>query len=198
MRGSQHREEWMRRCFGLGAGLVLAVASATAWAQVPVNKAEVEDNATTQPASLTTAKLENSIGTRCALGEGVPQDYALAAQWFRKAAEHGYGKAEYNLGMQYYFGQGLPQDYAQAAYWWERAANQNIAAAQYNLGNLYFLGQGVVRDYQKAAYWWRKAAASGNADATRNLEVLARMEPAVLQSAPLAGPVVTSNTTPKG
>ncbi|AEK57236.1 tetratricopeptide repeat protein [Acidithiobacillus caldus] len=194
---SQHRKRWMHRCLGLGAGVLLAAASSTAWAQVPVARGEVEDNASTQPANLTTAKLENSIGTRCALGEGVPQDYALAAQWFRKAAEHGYGKAEYNLGMQYYFGQGVPQDYAQAAYWWERAANQNISAAQYNLGNLYFMGQGVARDYQKASYWWQKAAANGNADATRNLAVLARMEPAVLHPGPVAGPVAAS-VAPQG
>ncbi|MGC8468028.1 MAG: tetratricopeptide repeat protein, partial [Acidithiobacillus sp.] len=69
---------------------------------------------------------------------------------------------------------------------------------QYNLGNLYFMGQGVSRDYQKAAYWWQKAAASGNADASRNLAVLAKMEPAVLHSTPLAGPVATSAAAPQG
>ena len=144
-----------------------AVASAA-----PVSHADAEDVATTQPADLTTAKLENGIGTRCALGDGVPKDYRLAVQWFEKAAQHGYAKAQYNLGMQYYFGQGVTQNYTQAAYWWEKAATQGIAAAQYNLGNQYFMGQGVPRDYAKAADWWHKAAAQGNKDAQRNLMAL--------------------------
>ncbi len=152
-----------------------AAVSVSAWAGT-LSQSSLEDSATTSPAVLTTAKLENSIGTRCALGDGVPQDYALAAQWFEKAAAHGYGKAEYNLGMQYYFGQGLKQDYAQAAYWWQRAADQNVASAQYNLGNLYYQGIGVKQDFQKAAYWWKMAAERGVAQAKTNLGVLEKWQ----------------------
>lgn len=163
--------------------LLAACGAALLVLSVPLAEAQIaaktalEDVATTQPADLTTAKLENTIGTRCALGDGVPQNYGLAAQWFDKAALHGYGKAEYNLGMQYYFGQGVSKDKTKAAYWWEKAAAQGIAAAQYNLGNLYFLGQGVPQDYSKASLWWHKAAALGNAQATSNLATLARLHP---------------------
>ncbi len=122
--------------------------------------------------SLTTVRLENSIGTRCALGDGVPQNYVVAAQWFRKAAHHGYAKAEYNLGSQYYFGQGVKQNYARAAYWWKQAAWQDIGAAQYNLGNLYYFGKGVPRNSEKAAFWWRKAAGKGVLQARKNLAIL--------------------------
>ena len=156
------------------AVLVLSIPVAEA---LTTPKADLEDVATTHPADLTTAKLENTIGTRCALGNGVPQNYGLAAQWFEKAALHGYAKAEYNLGMQYYFGQGVSKNETKAAYWWEKAAAQGIAAAQYNLGNLYFLGQGVPQDYSKASLWWHKAAALGNTLATSNLATLARMHP---------------------
>jgi TPR repeat protein len=31
-------------------------------------------------------------------GQGVPQDYATAVRWYRKAAEQGYAKAQFNLG----------------------------------------------------------------------------------------------------
>ncbi len=159
------------------AAALLLLAAPLADAQVATNKAEMEDSASTQPADLTTAKLENSIGTRCALGDGVPQNYSLAAQWFEKSAMHGYGKAEYNLGMQYYFGQGVPKDVVKAAFWWNKAAEVGVSAAQYNLGNLYFTGQGVPQDYAKASLWWHKAAAAGNQQATKNLEVLARTVP---------------------
>lgn len=156
---------------------LLLVAAPLVDAQTMAGKAEMEDSASTQPADLTTAKLENSIGTRCALGDGVPQNYSLAAQWFEKSALHGYGKAEYNLGMQYYFGQGVPKDLTKAAYWWNKAAELGVSAAQYNLGNLYFMGQGVPQDYTKAALWWHKAAAAGNVQASKNLQVLARTVP---------------------
>ena len=57
-------------------------------------------------------------------GKGVPQDYAEAAKWYRKAAEQGYADAQNNLGMMYVNGQGVPQDYAEAAKWTRKAADQ--------------------------------------------------------------------------
>jgi len=44
-------------------------------------------------------------------GQGVPQDYAEAVTWYRKAAEKGFAEAQYNLGTMCYRGQGVPQDY---------------------------------------------------------------------------------------
>ncbi|EET45192.1 hypothetical protein NEISICOT_01187 [Neisseria sicca ATCC 29256] len=34
-------------------------------------------------------------------GQGVRQDHAQAAQWYRKAAEQGHAVAQYNLGVAY-------------------------------------------------------------------------------------------------
>lgn len=51
---------------------------------------------------------------------GVPQDYAEAAKWYRKAAEQGISLAQFNLGTLYYNGQGVPQDYAEAYKWWAK------------------------------------------------------------------------------
>jgi hypothetical protein len=48
-------------------------------------------------------------------GHGVPQDYAQAAIWYRKAAEQGLALAQSNLGVLYEEGRGVPKDYAQAA-----------------------------------------------------------------------------------
>ena len=56
-------------------------------------------------------------------GQGVPQDYAQAVKWYRKAAEQGYAKAQNNLGVMYRIGQGVPQDYAQAHMWFTLAAS---------------------------------------------------------------------------
>ncbi|OGT23135.1 MAG: hypothetical protein A2342_00485 [Gallionellales bacterium RIFOXYB12_FULL_54_9] len=40
---------------------------------------------------------QSEIGTMYALGQGVPQDYAQAAYWRRKAAEQGDADAQSNL-----------------------------------------------------------------------------------------------------
>ncbi len=43
-------------------------------------------------------------------GEGVPQDYAQAVYWYRKAADQGNADAQLNLGRMYDNGRGVPQD----------------------------------------------------------------------------------------
>jgi hypothetical protein len=93
-------------------------------------------------------------------GEGVPQNYAEAAKWMRKAADQGYDEAQSNVGKQYYFGQGVPKDYAEAAKWIRKAANKGYATAQYYLGFMYLKGQGVPEDYVNAYVWMSLALAS--------------------------------------
>ena len=45
---------------------------------------------------------------------GVPQDYAEAVKWWRKAAEQGFAASQYNLGVAYEKGGGVPQDDGEA------------------------------------------------------------------------------------
>jgi hypothetical protein len=86
-------------------------------------------------------------------GQGVPQDYAEAEKWYRKATEQGYASAQSNLGVMYEQGQGVPQDYAEAAKWYRKAAEQGNASAHGNLGAMYVKGQGVPQDYVLAHMW---------------------------------------------
>ena len=117
-------------------------------------------------------KAQKSLGLLYYNGQGVPQDYAKAASWFRLAARQGYSLAQYNLGLLYANGQGVPQDYAKAAHWYRLAARQGYSLAQKSLGLLYYNGQGVPKDYEKALHWWRLAARQGNAKAQANLGIL--------------------------
>jgi hypothetical protein len=55
-------------------------------------------------------------------GEGVPQDHAEAAKWFRLAAEQGHSDAQCDLGEMYAEGHGVDQDYVQAHMWFNLAA----------------------------------------------------------------------------
>jgi hypothetical protein len=98
-------------------------------------------------------------------GQGVPQDYAQAAAWHRKAAEQGDAVAQGSLGLMYVGGQGVPQDYAQAATWFRKAAEQGVALAQCALGGLYNEGVGVPQDYAQAYFWLDLGAAGKLSDA---------------------------------
>ena len=109
------------------------------------------------------------IGYMYQYGKGVPQDYAEAARWYRKAAEQGNAKSQHNLGYMYDKGQGVPQDYAEAVRWYRKAAEQGNAKSQHNLGYMYQYGQGVPQDYAEAMRWYRKAAEQGHASAQLNL-----------------------------
>jgi uncharacterized protein len=67
-------------------------------------------------------------------GQGVPQDHAAAASWYRKAAEQGDANAQVNLGVMHDKGEGVPQDYVLAHLWFNLAAasggNEAVAKAR--------------------------------------------------------------------
>ena len=83
------------------------------------------------------AEKEYRRGVQFAEGDGVPQDYARAARFYRLAAEKGLAAAQYALGYLYATGKGVPRDFKQAAIWYRKAALQDDPEAQNNLGALY-------------------------------------------------------------
>jgi len=105
----------------------------------------------------------------CQEGQRVPQDYAQAVVWFRKAADQGDPLAQGALGYMYSKGEGVPQDYAEAVGWYRKGADQGYAKAQYDLGNSYYEGKGVPQDYSEAVRWYRRAADQGYARAQDGL-----------------------------
>lgn len=118
-----------------------------------------------QRAEKSDAKAMVDLGAHYAAGDGVPQDYMKAADWWRKGAEQGDADAEFALGALYESGNGVPQDYGKAAALYRKSAEQGHAAAEYSLGSLYYEGLGVPKDHAQAAVWYRKAAEQGDADA---------------------------------
>ena len=97
---------------------------------------------------------QNTLGFLYLNGQGLEQDYAEAAKWFRRAADSNYAPAQLNLAIMYKLGQGVEQSYAESIKWMQLAANQNNADAQNNLGKMYYQGLGVMQDYQMAYMWW--------------------------------------------
>ena len=78
-------------------------------------------------------KAQNRIGIMYSYGKGVPQDYAEAVRWYRKAADQGNASAQFNLGCMYYNGQGVPQDKREAYRLIKMAADQGEEAAKESL-----------------------------------------------------------------
>ncbi len=74
------------------------------------------------------ADAQYSLASLYDTGLGVPQDYAAAASWLRKAADQGHATAQYNLGVMYENGRGVPQDYVQAHKWFNLAASRATEA----------------------------------------------------------------------
>ena len=65
-----------------------------------------------------------NLGIMYSKGRGVPQDYAEAVKWSRKAADQGHAGAQFNLGVMYHNGWGVPQDYVEAHMWYNLAASR--------------------------------------------------------------------------
>jgi hypothetical protein len=100
-------------------------------------------------------------------GPGVPQDYAEAVRWCRKAAEQGHPGAQFQLGVMYEMGLGVTQDWAEAVRWYRKAAEQGDAHAQFDLGVMYAHGEGVPQDYVQAHMWVSLAASRASGDDQR-------------------------------
>ena len=62
------------------------------------------------------------LGLAHDLGDGLPQDAAAAARWYRMAAEQGNADAQFFLGGAHLLGRGVPQDPASALRWLDLAA----------------------------------------------------------------------------
>jgi TPR repeat protein len=117
------------------------------------------------------AAAQCELGRRYSDGQGVQQDDAQAAAWYRRSAEQGFARGQVFLGIEYLGGAGgVPQDDTQAAAWFRAAAEQGDEGAQVLLSGMYERGQGVRLDYIEAHKWMNLAAASATGDQQVKLE----------------------------
>ena len=115
-----------------------------------------------------------SLASLYANGQGVKQDYADAARWYRKAADKGDVAAEVNLASLYLRGAGVSKSDHEASIWLRKGAEEGTVYAQAMLAYLLSEGRGVKQDYAEAAEWYRKAANQGDVGAqTRLADLLA-------------------------
>jgi TPR repeat protein len=89
-------------------------------------------------------------------------DYKMALEKFKSAAEGGNAHAQFMVGALYQEGKGTTQNYKEAARWYGLGAAQGDAAAMVNLGALYSQGLGVAQNYALGIKWVRTAAEQGH------------------------------------
>ena len=106
---------------------------------------------------------QTALGCLYDTGQGVPQDLAVAAAWYRKSAENGYVVGQFNLAEMLRDGAGVAQSDEEAFAWYSQAAMQGYAKAMYNLAMMYVQGEGVPRDHTMA-YVWLTLAQGGDAE----------------------------------
>jgi TPR repeat protein len=107
------------------------------------------------------AASQYNLGMLYARGDGVDEDLAEAARWFRRAAERGQVDAQARLGGMYARGLGVEKDRVEAARWLRAAAEQHHTISQYELGVLHANGDGVPRDPVAAYFWFTLASRQG-------------------------------------
>jgi TPR repeat protein len=108
------------------------------------------------------ANAQFMLGMMYDAGRGVRQDQAIAAAWYRKAADRGHLPSQLYLGILYSTGEGVKQDYKEAARWFKAPADSGNDQAQFYLGSLYANGAGVKKDEDEAIRLLTKSAAQQN------------------------------------
>lgn len=104
------------------------------------------------------------------LGRGLPQNLALAEQWFERAARQRHEQAGASLGL-LLFQNGRARD---AMPWLQAAAQRGDPRAQYVFGTALFNGDVVRRDLPRAYAMMRAAAAQGFPQAQAQLTEMDR------------------------
>ena len=89
------------------------------------------------------------LGLAYEKGQGVPQDYQEAVNWYRIAAAREDEWAQTRLGLIYAEGKDVPQDYQEAVNWYRLAAAQGYSPAQSSLGLAYEKGKACRRIIRK-------------------------------------------------
>jgi hypothetical protein len=118
------------------------------------------------------AAAERMLGEMHERGLGVPQDYATAASWFAKGADHGDRDAEYRYGLLLRDGRGVRRDEARAMVFFLQSGGKGNMYAQFAAGVAYDRGRGVRTNRALAAAQYGKAAAQGHSDAQLALGIL--------------------------
>lgn len=101
-------------------------------------------------------------------GLGISENRKEAIEWYRKAADGGYGKAQLELADLL----AAEKNYEEAFQWYENAGRQGLAEAHRKQGDLYLYGLGTEKDVAAAIKCYESAARQNEAVAILRLKEL--------------------------
>ena len=123
----------LRRCLGITPGQVkftgMTAAGAASCQQLP--GAALYACWYGRAASVGEPAAQRELGGYYEDGDGVAENWDLAAKLYQASAAHGWSKGQLALGRAYEFGIGVPQDRQQAIAWFARAGAQGIGQGEY-------------------------------------------------------------------
>ncbi|MDQ2092205.1 SEL1-like repeat protein [Marimonas arenosa] len=155
---------------GAVAALLAAMLSGPATAQTTATPMPQPD--ATAPTQAKTPEALFAEGLRYHAGDGVPQSFAAAAEWFAKAADLGHPAAQNHLGRYYHAGYGVDKDQAQALKWLAAAAQAGEPQYLHDLARALENGADGSSDPAGAADFYTAAANLGHLESKVSLGVL--------------------------
>ena len=114
---------------------------------------------------------QHEMGNLYLTGNGVPQNFSIACEWYQRAVESGnLTLAKHQLGRIWAFGEGgVPAQPARGVELLQQAAHEDYDPAQCDLAYCYEHGIGVPHpSLELSLLWNHKAAQQGNATAMAN------------------------------
>lgn len=110
-------------------------------------------------------RAEYTLGRRYANGDGVPQDYRAAKDWYLAAAQQGHIAAQGKVAFCFWSGKGTEQNYAKAYYWALLAqAGGDKTAPQLVMTSAARLSPAEIQAEQKQANQWLHSHRIGKAE----------------------------------
>lgn len=112
-------------------------------------------------------KMEEYVLAKDALRKN---EYAVAMDYYSKAAAKNNSVAMFEKGLRYYFGSSqITQNYPEAMVWFKKAAELNHLDALDYIGDMYSAGHGVTEDCAEAIVWYQKAIDYGSTNALNGM-----------------------------
>jgi TPR repeat protein len=109
------------------------------------------------------APSQNALGDMYFLGEGVAQDYAMAARWFLRAANQGVATAQLGLADLYLRGLGVERSDVRAHMWYSLSGllaedddDKHFALEMRNRVARRLSAVKLADARRRACHWWRK------------------------------------------
>lgn len=114
-------------------------------------------------------RCQNMLGLWYDKGIGTNQNFQLAFEWYKKAAEQEYLSAFGNIGDLYRKGNGVEQNIEKAIEFYNKGVYGNHSGCQYKLGLRYLKGEGVEENPQMAFSLFLKSSSQEYAPAKYQL-----------------------------